>query len=114
MTWTDISGDMISVVRKKVGNKIRIPIHPPLAEILQGTDRTGKMIVITAAGKLFSINGFCNMMRAAISGAELPLKCQPHGFRKAQGRRLAEAGCTAHEIMAVLGLKRLAEAGRYT
>ena len=34
--------------------------------------------------------------------------------RKAAGRRLAEVGCTAHEIMAVLGHKTLAEAERYT
>ena len=33
---------------------------------------------------------------------------------KAAGRRLADAGCTAHEIMAVLGHKTLAEAERYT
>src|SRR5262249_53533281 len=37
-------------------------------------------------------------------------ECQPHGLRKAAGRRLAEAGCTAHEIMAVLGHTTLTEA----
>jgi len=53
-------------------------------------------------------------MRDAITEAGLPLECQAHGLRKAAGRRLAEAGCTAHEIMAVLGHKTLAEAERYT
>ena len=53
-------------------------------------------------------------MRVAITEAGLPLDCQPHGLRKAAGRRLAEAGCTAHEIMAVLGHKTLTEAERYT
>jgi integrase len=53
-------------------------------------------------------------MRDAITAAGLPLDCQPHRLRKAAGRRLAEAGCTAHEIMAVLGHKTLAEAERYT
>src|SRR5258705_9644309 len=53
-------------------------------------------------------------LRDAITAAGLPLDCQPHGLRKAAGRRLAEAGCTAHEIMAVLGHKTLAEAERYT
>jgi integrase len=53
-------------------------------------------------------------MRSAITAAGLPLDCQPHGLRKAAGRRLAEAGCTAHEIMAVLGHKTLSEAERYT
>jgi integrase len=53
-------------------------------------------------------------MRNAITAAGLPLECQPHGLRKAAGRRLAEAGCSAHEIMAVLGHKTLSEAERYT
>ena len=44
----------------------------------------------------------------------LPLECRPHGLRKAMGARLANNGATAHEIMAVLGLKTLAEAERYT
>ncbi|WP_144760501.1 tyrosine-type recombinase/integrase [Methylobacterium dankookense] len=50
----------------------------------------------------------------SITAAGLPLDAQPHGLRKAAGRRLAEAGCTAHEIMAVLGHSTLAQAERYT
>ncbi len=53
-------------------------------------------------------------MRDAITQAGLPLDCQPHGLRKATGRRLAEAGATAKMIMAILGHTTLAEAERYT
>jgi integrase len=53
-------------------------------------------------------------MRDAITNAGLPLGCQPHGLRKATGRRLAEAGATAKMIMSVLGHTTLAEAERYT
>ena len=42
------------------------------------------------------------------------LDCQPHGLRKATGRRLAEAGATAKMIMAILGHTTLAETERYT
>jgi integrase len=35
-------------------------------------------------------------------------------LRKAAGRRLAEAGATAHEIMAILGHRSLREVQRYT
>lgn len=52
-------------------------------------------------------------MRDTIRGSELPLACQPHGLRKDAGRRLAEAGCSAHEIMSILGHRSLAEAERY-
>ena len=40
--------------------------------------------------------------------------CSSHGLRKACARRLAEAGASAHEIMAVTGHKTLAEVQRYT
>ncbi|WP_143296016.1 tyrosine-type recombinase/integrase, partial [Acetobacter sp. DsW_059] len=48
------------------------------------------------------------------ASAELPVQCSPHGLRKAAGRRLAEAGCTPHQIAAILGHKTLAEVMRYT
>ena len=60
------------------------------------------------------MDGFGQWMRDAISAAGLPLDCRPHGLRKAAGRRLAEAGCSANEIMSILGHKTLAEAERYT
>jgi integrase len=49
-------------------------------------------------------------MRDAITAAGLPLDCQPHGLRKTLGRLMADAECTAHEIMATLGHTTLAEA----
>jgi hypothetical protein len=36
------------------------------------------------------------------------------GLRKAAARRLAEAGCTAHEIAAITGHESLKEVARYT
>jgi hypothetical protein len=53
-------------------------------------------------------------MRDAITKAGLPLDCKPHGLRKTLGRRMADAGCSAHQIMAALGHTTLAEAERYT
>ena len=40
--------------------------------------------------------------------------CPLHGLRKACARRLAEAGCSALEIMAITGHKTLKEVERYT
>jgi site-specific recombinase XerD len=65
-------------------------------------------------GKPFTVDGFSQWMRDAITDAGLPLDCQPHGLRKATGRRLAEAGATAKMIMAILGHTTLAETERYT
>ena len=46
--------------------------------------------------------------------AGLSLDCRPHGLLKTLGRLMADAGCTAHEVMAALGHNSLAEAERYT
>ena len=54
------------------------------------------------------------MVSDAIRAAGLPPRCVPHGLRKAAARRLAEAGWSASEIMAITGHKTLAEVERYT
>lgn len=46
--------------------------------------------------------------------AGLPLDCRPHGLRRTFGQLLADAGATAHDIMAALGHLTLGEAERYT
>jgi integrase len=114
MTWADIDDGRIRVVQQKTGAKLEIRIHHELAQVLAKTDRDHVTILNTAYGRPFSVDGFSGFMRDAIKGADLPLDAQPHGLRKTAGRRLAEAGATAHQIMAVLGHKTLAEAERYT
>lgn len=113
-TWADVNGDSVRVVQQKTGRKLTIPLHQDLLTILATTERKHVTIINTEYGKPFTVDGFSQWMRDAITAAGLPLECQPHGLRKAAGRRLAEAGCTAHEIMAVLGHKTLAEAEKYT
>jgi enterobacteria phage integrase len=116
MTWTDVSETTISVVQQKTGHKLIIPLHHRLREVLARAERNRKHVTIitTQYGRPFTVDGFSQWFRNAISKAGLPIDCQPHGLRKAAGRRLADAGCTAHEIMAVLGHKTLSEAERYT
>jgi integrase len=114
MTWADVSERTIRVVQQKTGRKLTIPLHRELLTVLAGARREYVMIINTDYGKPFTVDGFSQWLRSAITDAGLPLDCQPHGLRKTAGRRLAEAGCSAHEIMAVLGHKTLAEAERYT
>jgi integrase len=114
MTWADVSGTAIRVVQQKTGRKLAIPLHRELLAVLAVAERDHVTIINTMYGQPFTVDGFSQWMRDAITAAGLALECQPHGLRKAAGRRLAEAGCTAHEIMAVLGHKTLSEAERYT
>lgn len=114
MTWADVIGSLIMVVQQKTTEKLSIRLHHHLQAVLAAAPRQHITILNTAFGQPFTVDGFSQWMRSAIKAAGLPLECQPHGLRKAAGRRLAEAGCTAREIMAVLGHRTLDEAERYT
>jgi integrase len=114
MTWSDVHGSTIGVVQLKTGAVLSIPLHANLRVILAATPRKHVTLVATARGRAFSINAYSKWLRSAIEAAGLPRDCRVHGLRKAAGRRLAEAGCTAHEIMSILGHRSLSEAERYT
>jgi integrase len=114
MTWTDIVGDTIRVAQRKTAAKLSVPIHDVLHRLLAIANNRDQTILATAYGKPFSVKGFGNMMSRAIVEAGLPQRCKTHGLRKAAARRLAEAGCSASEIMAITGHKTLAEVERYT
>jgi len=115
MAWSHITVDnRIVVQQQKTGRRLLIPLHRDLLAALAVAERKHVAILTTAYGRLFTVDGFSQWMRNAIAAAGLPLDCQPHGLRKATGRRLAEAGATAKEIMSVLGHTTLAEAERYT
>jgi len=114
MSWTDIVADTIRVAQRKTAAKLCIPIHDALHRLLAIANNHDQTILATAYGKPFTVKGFGNMMSRAIGEAGLPQRCKAHGLRKAAARRLAEAGCSASEIMAITGHKTLAEVERYT
>jgi len=114
MSWSDYVGGTIRVAQQKTATKLTIPLHDDLEELLALESRADGTILATAYEKPFSVKGFGQMMSAAIREAGLPRRCKAHGLRKAAARRLAEAGCSASEIMAITGHKTLAEVERYT
>lgn len=112
----NLKGDRIEYRRQKTirsnGVMVSIPVHPDLAEILAELP-DDRPFLATAYGNARSPNGLGNKMREWCDAAGLTT-CSSHGLRKACARRLAEAGASAHEIMAVTGHKTLAEVQRYT
>jgi enterobacteria phage integrase len=115
MAWSHMTNDgKIVVVQQKTERQLLIPLHSDLRATLVEAKRTHVSILTTTYGAPFTVDGFSQWMRDAIREAGLPLDCQPHGLRKATGRRLAEAGATAKMIMSILGHTTLAEAERYT
>lgn len=97
---------------KTNGVLVSIPVHPDLAEVLAACP-DDRPFLATTYGKGRSPDGLGNLMREWCDKAGLA-ECSAHGLRKACARRLAEAGASAHEIMAVTGHKTLAEVQRYT
>jgi len=104
----------VVTVKSQGMTKLWLPIHPSLREAIDAYPNDNMTFLVTREGQPFSPAGFGNWFADATRGAGLPKGCSAHGLRKAAGRRLAEAGCTQHEIMAVLGHKTLKEVVRYT
>lgn len=116
MTWQhyDAAALTIWVRQEKTGVELLIPVHRDLRTALEAWPRNHLAILANAAGLGTSVNGFGGFMADAIERANLPPRCVLHGLRKAAARRLAESGCTVHQIMAVTGHKSLSEIERYT
>jgi integrase len=103
----------ISVVQQKTGTGVWIPLHPELRAILDATQSGHLVFIATEYGRPYAHSkSFGNAMREWSREAGLT-GCPLHGLRKACARRLAEAGCTASEIMSITGHKSLVEAERY-
>lgn len=106
-------GDKHRIVQSKTGVPLAIPITPDLAAELEHAPKDHLTYLVTGQGAAFTPAGFGNWFREACDKAGLGW-VSAHGLRKAGARRLAEAGCTAHEIAAITGHKSLQEVQRYT
>lgn len=102
--------------QNKTGATLEIPVHPELARIIEATPAASRHLTFltTEQGRPFTAAGFGNWFADRCREAGLPLGCSAHGLRKAACRRLAEAGCTTHEIQAISGHRSLPEVQRYT
>ncbi len=109
-----IRGAALFVRQRKTGIELEIPIHPALQAALDATPKGEMTFLVTSFGNGFSAAGFTNWFREQCKAAGLPIGVSAHGLRKAACRRLAEAGCSAHEIAAISGHATLAEVQRYT
>jgi integrase len=99
--------------QSKTGEPMQLPIVPELQAALDATHVSHLTFLTTAHGKPFTPAGFGNWFRDVCNEAGLH-GFSAHGLRKAGCRRLAEAGCTAHEIAAWSGHRTLSEVAHYT
>jgi len=112
-----IRGGALQWTRKKTESTtaldLEIPVHPELQRIIDATPSGHLTFLATEFGRPFAVAGFGNWFRDQCDMANLR-HCTFHGLRKAASVRLAEAGCTPHEIAAITGHASLKEIVRYT
>jgi integrase len=98
---------------RSTGIELSIPVHPVLRATIDATPSGHMTFLVTELGKPFTAAGFGNWFREQCDMANLH-HCAFHGLRKAASVRLAESGCTPHEIAAITGHASLKEIERYT
>jgi integrase len=104
----------IRIQRTHGSKDVDIPMSPELQAACDAMPKSHLTYIVTAYGKPRSKYGLGNDFAKWATEAGLPAHCRLHGLKKAGMRRLAEAGATAHELMAISGHRTLTEVQRYT
>lgn len=116
MKWSDYDGQGIQVTQEKTGAKLWVPCHGALRAELESwkKDRPAITIISTAYGRPFMTGAFATAFTAAMRKHVGVKGLRFHGLRKTAAAKLAEAGCSTHEIAAITGHKSLAMLSLYT
>lgn len=114
MNRSQIKSGVMHVRQEKTGAWVYVPVTAELQRSLDGVASDQMIWLLTRTGEQFSEKGFSNYISRAAALAGLPKGCSAHGLRKAAAVRLAEAGCSNHEIMSITGHKTMHEVERYT
>ena len=113
MGWQHVRGNKIAVRQEKINTPLLIPIASMLAQALESVPRTNLTFLLTERGAAFTKGGFNDWFRRRYREAGLR-QCSIHGLRKLAATRLADAGCSAHQVAAITGHRTLKEIERYT
>ena len=116
MRWSDYDGEAINVVQEKTGTKLWIPCHQLLRDELEAwkAERTATTIVTDTRGRPYRVPSFASMFSVRIRKHPELHGLVFHGLRKTAAAKLAEAGCTTHEIASITGHKTLSMLQHYT
>lgn len=115
MPWSAYDGRRIRLVQQKTGQPVRVPVHKDLqAELARWREDTPGLLILTPPrADSWQPEHMSREMKRVLTAAGLP-GLNVHGLRKLAANRMAEAGCTPHELSAVLGWQTLAMAALYT
>lgn len=116
MRWSDYDGNGIQVVQEKTGARVWIPCHSTLKAALETWKqaRSSVYIITDSRGQPYRPKAFQSIfsremrLHAALNGLVF------HGLRKTAAAKMAEAGCSPHEIAAITGHKTMQMILHYT
>jgi integrase len=115
MRWTDYDGLTIKVRQEKTGAPLIIPCHKNLKVELDSLPKNGMWIMSSDGINKYVKSTFRDHWIKALKKADLRgVGCVFHGLRKTAAKKLAEAGASTHEIMAITGHKTVAMVQKYT
>jgi integrase len=100
---------------QKTGTLLTLPILPELRAALDAMPPSAaSTFLVNSLGQPFRTGDYHKKFAAWGRAAGLPDQFRSHGLRKAGLVRLAEAGCTVHEIQAWSGHRTLSLVALYT
>ena len=105
-------GAAISIPGTKTDTPVTVPAHPRLKAHLDSLPLT-LYLITDEQGRPYKANTLSKIMRDHLDGIGLT-HLTLHGLRHTAGKALAEAGCSPHEIAAVLGHRTLQMVTLYT
>lgn len=118
-----IKDGKIRITAQKTKTTVTLPVLPELQKEIAAAPANHLTFLVTAYGKPFSIKGFQQWFakKARQAGIKPELQedghvrdCTAHGLRKSAATRLANAGCTDRQIMAVTGHQTVKALSLYT
>ncbi len=92
---------------------IRVPILPELQQVIDRSPTGDLTLLVTEAGRPFSVKGAANKFKDWCVEAGLP-HCSAHGVRKAAATVAAERGATEAQLMAIFNWEDAKLAVEYT
>lgn len=116
MTWGMYDGTGIQVKQEKTDEELWIPVHRVLREALDRwkCEPAREKILINAWDREWAESSFAVAIHTEIKKHRKLDGMVFHGLRKAAATRLAEAGCSTHEIAAITGHATLGMIELYT
>jgi integrase len=104
MTWGQYDGASIRLRQEKTGKALVIPVGPDLHAELEAwkAKRQAAVILTSPQGRPWTAPHLTREMTKRLRAIGLP-DITVHGLRKLAATRLADAGCSAHEIAAITG-----------